>query len=326
MLAHPFALQMPLSRRRILQLGVGAGLAAAAIIANLSSPIARFRRAGAQSAEPAFSSQIIDALGLPEVEIVHTSEGFKVPAAIAAGLHTVILRSETDLMVYADFMQLPAGLSLEEATPIALDAGGNDVVQPGWTFGGGNNVDPHAELRFVVDLPAGNWTIATSYYNESTPETMVLHPLTVGAGSPAATPVSSPMASPVAARPDGDLTMLLQDVAFGGIPETVPAGPTLVQVDNVGTQPRQMVLMRTPKALTSADFETMFAARNAGTPDPLWAQMVWVGYAALLSPGFTQWVEFDLKPGIYTATSWTIDPESGAPALLLGMVQSFTVA
>jgi hypothetical protein len=86
-----------------------------------------------------------------------------------------------------------------------------------------------------------------------------------------------------------------------------------------------MVLFRTPKALTAADFEAMFAARSAGTPDSLWMQTVWVGYAALLSPGFTQWVEFDLKPGIYTATSWTIDMETGAPALLMGMVQSFTV-
>lgn len=316
-------LAYPLSRRRILHLGAGAALAA--VIANLSSPFTRPRLASAQSADPAFSSQIIDALGLSEFEIVYTSDGFRVPSAVEAGLHTVTLRSETDLIVYADFMQLPAGLSLEDATPIALDAAGNDVVQPGWIFAGGNNVDPHAELRFVVDLPAGEWTIATSFYGESTAETMVLHPLTVGTGTPVASPAASPLASPVATRPEGDLTMLLQDVAFGGIPEIIPAGPTLVQVENVGTQPRQMVLFRTPKALTPGDFETMFAAMDTDTPDPVWAQMVWVGYAALLSPGFTQWVEFDLEPGIYTATSWTIDPESGAPALLLGMVQSFTV-
>jgi len=87
-----------------------------------------------------------------------------------------------------------------------------------------------------------------------------------------------------------------------------------------------MVLFRTPRALTSDDFATMFAAMETGTPDPLWTQAIWVGYAAVLSPGFTQWVEFDLEPGIYTATSWTIDAEANAPALLLGMVQSFTVA
>ncbi|MGC4107997.1 MAG: hypothetical protein QM753_16865 [Thermomicrobiales bacterium] len=320
MLAHP------ISRRRLLPLGAGAAIAAAAIITNLSAPLSRFRLAGAQSAELAYSSSSIDALGLPEIEIVLTAEGFQVPSSIEAGLHTVILRSETDLLLYADFMQLPAGLSLEDATPIALDAAENDIVQPGWTFAGGNNIDPHGELRFIVDLPAGDWTIATSIYNETTDETMTLHPLTVTAASPAATPVASPMATPVAEGPEGDVIMLLRDVQFAGIPETIPAGPTLFEIVNIGTYPRQMVLMRSPKALTSDDFAGFFAAMETGTPDPTWTQIVWVGYAALLSPGFTQWVEFDLEPGIYTATSWTIDPDTGAPALLLGMVQSFTVA
>lgn len=314
------------SRRDILRLGGGAILAA--VIANLSSPLSRFRLAGAQSIEPAYTSDIIDALGLPTIEIVHTANGFQVPTTITAGLHTVILRAETDLVLYADFMQFPAGLSLEEATPIALAAGGSDMVEPGWTFGGGNNADAHSELRFVVDLPAGDWVIATSTYNDTTEEVMVLHPLAVTAPVPLASPVASPMASPMvaqSARPEGDVVMQLNDVAFGGIPETISAGATFFEITNIGKQPRQMVLFRTPRALTAEDFATMFANRQAGTPDPIWTATVWVGYAALLSPGFTQWVEFDLEPGIYTATSWVIDPETEMPALLLGMVQSFTV-
>jgi hypothetical protein len=320
MLAHPN------SRRRLVPLGAGAALAAAAVFANLGAPFNRVRTASAQTADPAFSSDIIDALGLPEIEIVATTDGFQVPASVAAGLLAVTLRSETDLLLYADFMQLPAGLSLADATPIALDAAANDLVPPGWTFAGGNNVDPHAELRFVVDLPAGEWTIATSVYHDGSDEVMTLHPLTVTAASPAATPLATPVASPVAGGPAGDVTMLLQDVAFGGIPQTIPAGPTLFRIENVGEQPRQMVLFRTPRALTAEDFAGFFAGMEEGTPDPLWTQTVWVGYAAVLSPGFTQWVEFDLAPGIYTATSWTVDPERGGPALLFGMVQSFTVA
>lgn len=321
-------LAYPLSRRQALRLGAGAALASAAIIANLSSPFSRFRLAGAQSIEPAYTSQVIDALGLPELEIVHTAAGYQVPTTTTAGLHTVILRSETDLVLYADFMQYPADLSLEEATPIALAAGGSDVVQPGWTFGGGNNVDAHSELRFIVDLPAGEWVIATSTYNDTTDEVMVLHPFPITAPVPLASPVASPMASPVVTKPappEGDVVMQLKDVAFGGIPETLPAGTTFFEITNVGEQPRQMVLFRTPRALTSDDFAAMFANRQAGTPDPIWTATVWVGYAALLSPGFTQWVELDLEPGIYTATSWVIDPVTEMPALLLGMVQSFTV-
>jgi hypothetical protein len=43
------------------------------------------------------------------------------------------------------------------------------------------------------------------------------------------------------------------------------------------------------------------------------------------SPGYGTWLELDLEPGTYTATSWVIDPDTQMPALLLGMVESFTV-
>jgi hypothetical protein len=45
-----------------------------------------------------------------------------------------------------------------------------------------------------------------------------------------------------------------------------------------------------------------FAAKMTGTPpagEPLMAQFIWVGYAALQSGGQTTWAEFDLKPATY---------------------------
>lgn len=126
-------------------------------------------------------------------------------------------------------------------------------------------------------------------------------------------------------NPGSDVVMELNDIEFGGLDQTIPAGPTLFEVANVGEQPRQMVLFRTDRALTSDDFEEWFGAMESGTPpaDPF--EMTWVGYAALTSPGYSTWIELDLVPGTYTATSWVVDPETGMPALLLGMVQSFEV-
>lgn len=58
----------------------------------------------------------------------------------------------------------------------------------------------------------------------------------------------------------------------------------------------------------------------------LWTRLIWVGYAAIISPGHTVWIEYDLEPGSYVATSWVIDgPATGEPALAKGMVQPFTV-
>ncbi|MDQ3657146.1 MAG: hypothetical protein M3457_18995 [Chloroflexota bacterium] len=64
---------------------------------------------------------------------------------------------------------------------------------------------------------------------------------------------------------------------------------------------------------------------ESATPQASPFTMTWVGYAALTSPGYSTWIELDLEPGTYTATSWVVDPETGAPALLLGMAQSFEV-
>jgi hypothetical protein len=125
--------------------------------------------------------------------------------------------------------------------------------------------------------------------------------------------------------PTAGVIMTLEDVAFGGLEGPVAAGPTLFEVRNTGEQPRQMVLFRTDRALTPDDFAAWFAAGESGTPPAAPFMATWVGYAALTSPGYSTWIELDLEPGTYTATSWVIDPESGMPALLLGMVQSFEV-
>ena len=134
------------------------------------------------------------------------------------------------------------------------------------------------------------------------------------------TPLTVRNATPAASVPiEADVTLELQDVAFGLSTENVPTGPQLWHVTNTGEQPRQMVLLRTPRAFTSDDFATFFQSMDAGTPSPDFMAMVGVAYTAVASPGYGTYVELDLDPGIYTATSWVIDPETQMPALLLGM-------
>ena len=116
----------------------------------------------------------------------------------------------------------------------------------------------------------------------------------------------------------------MQDLAFAGIEGPLPAGPQIWQVTNGGEHPRQMVLFRTPRLLTADDFRAMMV----GTPvadAPSREDLVWVGYVAILSPGHSVWIEFDLEPGTYAATSFVADAETGMPAVLLGMVQGFEV-
>ena len=275
--------------------------------------------ASAQDVDISFSHDKIDSYGFPELAITFNGTSFETPSEVTAGYHTVVLTPGEGFAVYADFMQVPTGLSHEEAVDLALQAGAMDVTSPGWVYGGGSYAFENTTIKFVVNLEPGEWQIAASYMaeEEGAEEIMELYPLTV-------TPADAATPMPVDG-PTADVTMTLEDIAFGGLEGPVAAGPTLFEVRNTGEQPRQMVLFRTDRALTSDDFATWFAAMESGTPPAAPFAITWVGYAALTSPGYSTWIELDLEPGTYTATSWVIDPETGMPALLLGMVQSFDV-
>jgi hypothetical protein len=268
-----------------------------------------------EQVDPAFSNTKIGSYGLPTLEADGTADGFTFSATEAnAGQLHVVLNSTEGVAVYLDFMQMPAGLDAETANQQALAMARDDVPSDGWTYGGGSYAFSGGSTEFIVDLTPGEWQLAASYQPDGADEVMTLTPFTVHD------------ATPVAGGAVADVTLELQDVAFGLNADSVSTGPQLWHVTNTGEQPRQMVLFGTPREFTSEDFAQFFQDMQAGTPSAEFLSMAWVAYTAVASPGFGTYVELDLEPGIYTATSWVIDPETQMPALLLGMVQSFTVA
>jgi hypothetical protein len=272
-----------------------------------------------EQVQPAFTNTEIGTYGLPTLEAHGSMGGFTFSATEAnAGKLHVVLTSEEGVAVYLDFMQVPAGLDEATATEQALLMARDDVPSEGWTYGGGSFAFGGDSVEFIVDLTPGEWQLAASYMpdteNAGDEEIMTLTPFTVHEAT-----------SVAGGELPTDVTLELQDVAFGLSNATVPTGPQLWHVTNTGEQPRQMVLFKTPRAFTSGDFATFFAAMDTGTPSAEFMSMVWVGYTAVASPGYGTWLELDLEPGTYTATSWVIDPETQMPALLLGMVESFTV-
>ena len=284
----------------------------------------------AQEASPAFSATLLSDFGYPEIALTETGSGLEdVPAELPAGRYLVTLRTTEAHAAYVNFAQVPDGLSDEEAQEQLLSAARDDVPVEGWVFAGGSYALPGQSVSVVVELPAGEWHVASTRDDvtaETPNEQATLYPLTITEaqdGSTAATPAGSP-----AVEPEATATVEMQDTAWGGLAGPLPAGPQIWRITNTGEQPRQMVLWRTPRAVTVVDMEAIFTDFMSSTPtaaSDLYAQFVWVGYAAILSPGYSVWLEFDLEPGTYTAISYVTDPETGMPAALLGMVQSFEV-
>lgn len=275
-------------------------------------------------AESAFDDTLIRELGYPEVTVEVGPDGVTAPAELAAGLYLVTLVPVEREAAYVNIMQPPPGLSDEEATQLALDAAASDLAQADWVYlGGTNNFEP-GPVSFVIDLPPGDFRWAASSYSEGgADEVMHLAPLTVTAGD--ATPVATPIAAP-----EADVVLEMTDeLEYIVTPDPVPAGPRLWEMTNTGMHSAHHVVMVTvPAGTTSEQIVDEFASLMAGTPpagEPLLAQMVGVGYAALQSGGTTTWNAFDLEPGSYAVICFIIDPVTGRPHALDGMATVFAV-
>jgi len=282
-----------------------------------------------EQVDPSFSNEILPTLGLPTLDLTIAEAGLSgLPAEVAAGEHLVNFGSE-GVLGYLLFAQIPEGTSAEEAVELARQSGSFDVQNPGWVYGGGTYVDPGATVSVVVTLTPGEWQVVASAQLPGTDfesgEKYSLTPLT--ATGDAATPAASPVASPVSELPV-DVRVDMLDAAYVIDTPTVGAGPKLWEFANTGeTQSHHVVMFRTPRDITQADMEALAAGFSAATPTPpeWFTRITWVGYTALVSPGYTVYNEFDLEPGTYAVMCFIVDTETQMPHFLMGMWASFTV-
>jgi len=273
--------------------------------------------------EPAFSDEIIDTFGYPEIDIEVGPDGVTAPDSLTAGHYLVTLSAPEPWVAYVNFMQPPAGLGDEEATELALAAASADLAQPGWVYAGGNNTfELGVPVKFIVQLNPGDYKIAASYYQleGDQEEVMELLPLTV---TESTTPVP-------ANGPDATATLDMTDgLEYIVSPDAVPAGPQVWEITNSGEHhAHHAVFFRIPDGVTEDDIVTDFISLMSGTPPagpPLISQFTHVGYAALQSGGQTTWVELDFDPGTYAVICFIIDPGTGQPHVMNGMATTFTV-
>ena len=276
--------------------------------------------------DSAFSDQIIRTLGYPEVAITVGPDGIEAPSTLEAGLHLITLTTPEPYIAYLNLMQPTAGLSDEEILELAEAAGTNDLPQSDWIYAGGTNTPgPGESASFIIDLQPGDYQVVASYYTDdpSQEEVYALSPLTVTATTAEATPGAVEPASTVTLEMTDDLQYIVT-------PNPVPAGPQVWKIENTGQMhAHHVVMVRVPDGATAQDIIGEFNGMMAGTPpagDSLFAQAIWVGYAALQSGGATTWAEFDLEPATYAVICFIINPDTGRPHAADGMVTVFPAA
>jgi hypothetical protein len=270
--------------------------------------------AAARQATPTVSP--LASLGLPDLRITATDQGFVAPAEVAAGWYLVTFDNQTQDDLPSDIWLLPAGETVESV--LALDATPSAGPPPAWvyqaTWAGGPQAEAGQSAQAVIQLTEGTWMVWSAGEVPPAPTSM-----TVTAATGAVT----------APNPTAAVRVSMQEYTFLGLEQPVPAGEQVWTITNTGQQPHFMDLAKLPVGTTQQQLTEFISAEMTGTPVAGGLkedQIVDVdGGTSTLSPGQTMWESVNLAPGTYGVACFFPDFENGAPHALLGMAVVFTV-
>lgn len=249
--------------------------------------------------------------GLPELAIQAADDRFILPGSVAAG-RTLISVENIGLDSRHSFLvRLPDNWTIGE-----LLASSDPDMPPPWLYeatflGYPGEVLPGATGVAVVDLTPGMYAIV-----DNVTAIFVVAP----ASEPTAT-------TPRAMRPiPTSGTVKLFEFGFS-FPERVDAGEQVWEVTNIGLQPHELLILRSPLPdVTQEQILAALMAESGGAEGIDFALMTPVGGLGWLSPGATAWTEVSLEPGTYVALCFVFDPAVGMPHAFEGMIQIFTVS
>jgi len=257
-------------------------------------------------------------LGLPELTVTFTDAGCKVtPSQTTAGWTLVTFtNSSSEQEDSPDFMLLPAGMSVADVTSVLATP---DAAPPSFiyetTFAGGPLASMGKTTQSVSYLTEGDWLVFSAGEPQFAGTT-----LSVTAAS---------AASPAPVAITADVEVSLQEFAFVGLEQPVPAELHIWKLTNTGQQPHIMIVFPVPDGTTTEQLLATVMGFMTGTPA---ASAVDLGDApsaggcSALSSGQTLYLPLDLTAGTYGAVCFVPDEQTGAPHVLMGMGTVFTAA
>ncbi len=288
----------------------------------------------AQDATPgATGGGVLSQLGLPEVRVTLENGQIQAPAQAPAGQVLLVVDNRLDYPGGVSLIQPPSDMSIEEmlgpppASPeagVPPDAGmatpeadeGGEEQAPEWlftsTWAGGAFAGPGMTGQAVITLTPGDWVVLAQ-------EDI----------APAIITVTEEGATPgVTGEVPADVTIELDDFQIR-LPEQIQAGSQVWEVTNVGDQPHELFITKTPELLTVEQAQQLVQLDPEsgeipeGLPDPTTFEDV--GGVAPISQDVTVYTEINLEPGNYVAVCFMPDQETGMPHALKGMFVIFQV-
>lgn len=273
---------------------------------------------------PAPAGGMLTGLGFPEVVITASEAGFEVPGEVQAGTVLLTLVNEAPFPVGFSLVQLPEGTSPEVLAPPAAPEGATpdpnaepsaeEIFPPvlyDSIWAGGAFAVPGVPGRAVVTLTPGEWLLLTPPDAPMPPATLTV------TGEAAEAPTA----------PEGAVQVELDNFQVR-LPEQIPSGPQIWSVTNIGEQPHEIFVTKTPERLTIEQAEALIRMDPMGTPDPSLPNIEEfedVAFVLPVSQDQNTMVEMSLEPGHYVAICFIPEQETGEPHAFKGMVTIFSI-
>lgn len=294
-------------------------LVATGLVASLPFALKAAAHQDAASPEATAVSNPFADLGLPEINLTLTAEAVEgMPESVEAGRYVLTVGgepSEEDFALGAMFLQLPEGLSLEDAM---AQAGENPDMPPAFYYesvlaGGKAAMVAIGETSAVsvIELTPGEWLVAGQQLSRP----------------PVPFTVTGEMAAD-AAEPESTVSMEMGEMYFELTEGSLVAGENIIKLTNAGAQPHFVEVMGVPEGTTNDNIEAVIAQEMGGTPEaePLdFEQTMPVAYLSEQSAGVTSWAPLTLEAGTYAVMCWVADPETGMPHAMMGMHDVYVV-
>lgn len=263
------------------------------------------------------STSALTALGYPSLTVTTDGASLALPDSVSAGRYLLSYdgaasNASTQVTIVGPVAGQTADQLIADIQAMDLSFGPPEWYRSLPTLGGAVSGQTTA-----VELPPGEWVAMGLFFGNASSWALAQKVTVTGT-----LPVSAPIAGAVSIQ-IGDGTI--------SAPDTLPAGPQVIEFTNTGSETHGLSLVMTSGPLTQEEAAAalvnaltggaMMQGDGSATDTWTWTDM---GTSMLVSPGVTTWLGFDLQPGTYIVYCYQQDA-SGAHAAL-GEVHVFTVA
>jgi hypothetical protein len=234
--------------------------------------------------------------------------GYQGPDTIPAGMTTFRLVDQGKEPHQIQLIRLNEGKTMQDFTALP-----NNGPTPAWVVfvGGPSAADPGDTATATLSVEPGKYVMLCFIPSpDGKPHVAkgMIRPLEV---------VAAPGA--VAAAPQADISLKLIDYGFT-FSQPITSGHHTIKVENAGTQPHELVLVRLDPGKKAEDFIHWADKMTGPPPGHLMSGL------AGITPGSTAYVSDDFTPGPYALVCFYPDAKDGKPHFMHGMIQTMTVS